>query len=977
MKQNKLKYTIICLIIYNVILLVFSTTALASLNMINMDPLVQKLITKPENLRIAVILLTYNDSPELPFTKEEISGRIFSSQLNAFYQEQSYGKIIITGDVYDWETININNADDCTGFRAYIQPILAKINLTNYDDILILNNNNICKMIYAESIGKINYTVNGKNYTFGTAVLYDIENYKVQWEYHDFPYTWLEQATAHEVGHTIGLGHSNRMECNNAVIADECTMQEYGNKYDTMGNGRFALHFSAWQKEKLGWLKPNIDTVIINTSGTYTLTYLENFEGVRGAKIMVPGGSNAIYAIEYRKPVGFDQTLAKPMFSGNTGLFVSTSQNFLDDSFALLDMSPTEYAPSLPWNDTDWYNVTLNDRNVFFDLRNKITIGPILMQNDTHIVFNVTVPTVVPVTINFVSSENTTPVLTEHIEVFNIPITEEVIDSYVRVGTIVLNTTIPLEIKMRSTSNPEVSIRISPVTNITTDVYDIIRASKTYVVEIKVTKGIFAQKNSASITTNITAAPYPYVFSDFFQKKVMFNITSKYPRPTNESLAVVFSSLSGQEYNSSNKTTKIIIPITMRNQSIGNLKINISMPFELVITNTMTKYMKISTPGYSELKFSEKVLESKSYPLIGMAGRTIPLGKNEFDQSPTAFLPQEQNISVQFLSRLHDFSKTEKMSITLFVNDSKPVVPTVMLVTGNEEIPISGTVYKEFLLKPPQIFFGEIVIHANSPMLTPVIRVTDVEMKDGISRILILEGLNVVYNGTNDITAYGYPILENETMRFKVWVTRKDESPALLSVLMSYKRRISSTAYSTYQFGQIYATIPGTTIHKTDCIAGTDCTTGLCVQGKCAMECNTVNPPTTPLCSNGNLSYKEYGICTKNGFTKDFCTTKSAALNTNDRTYYSGCTIYQKILPVGSSCTTGSLAGGYIPTGYCNDKGACVPKTKVTEVIAPTKLVISPEIITPSKISPPLEVIAPSKTILTKIPVSTKLIVAE
>ena len=52
---------------------------------------------------------------------------------------------------------------------------------------------------------------------------------------------------AHELGHTLSLGHASRWTCNR-----QCTIDEYGNAFSVMGGGDG--DFNAWEKSALGWL---------------------------------------------------------------------------------------------------------------------------------------------------------------------------------------------------------------------------------------------------------------------------------------------------------------------------------------------------------------------------------------------------------------------------------------------------------------------------------------------------------------------------------------------------------------------------------------------------------------------------------------------------------------------------------------------------------------------------------------------------
>ena len=52
---------------------------------------------------------------------------------------------------------------------------------------------------------------------------------------------------AHELGHTLSLGHASRWTCN-----PRCSIDEYGNSFSVMGGGDGDLN--AWEKSALGWL---------------------------------------------------------------------------------------------------------------------------------------------------------------------------------------------------------------------------------------------------------------------------------------------------------------------------------------------------------------------------------------------------------------------------------------------------------------------------------------------------------------------------------------------------------------------------------------------------------------------------------------------------------------------------------------------------------------------------------------------------
>ncbi len=98
---------------------------------------------------------------------------------------------------------------------------------------------------------------------------------------------------AHEMGHDFGLYHSHSWDCGAVVLGPTCTMTEYGDVLDIMGE--HAYHFNAFQKERLGWLaygsSPPIKTV--TSSGTYTIDPYESLGTVPKA-LKIPRGTTGL-----------------------------------------------------------------------------------------------------------------------------------------------------------------------------------------------------------------------------------------------------------------------------------------------------------------------------------------------------------------------------------------------------------------------------------------------------------------------------------------------------------------------------------------------------------------------------------------------------------------------------------------------------------------------------------------------------------
>ena len=114
------------------------------------------------------------------------------------------------------------------------------------------------------------------------------------------------QVYAHELGHNFGLYHAGSVSC----LGSGCSVSEYGDPYDTMGN-QALMHYDSYQKSRLGWL-PGYATYTGGTA-TYSLAPVEATGGANYA-VKIPAGSNRTYWIEYRQPLGLFDTVSGVQF---------------------------------------------------------------------------------------------------------------------------------------------------------------------------------------------------------------------------------------------------------------------------------------------------------------------------------------------------------------------------------------------------------------------------------------------------------------------------------------------------------------------------------------------------------------------------------------------------------------------------------------------------------------------------------------
>ncbi|MCM2357544.1 MAG: Ig-like domain-containing protein [Geobacteraceae bacterium] len=284
--------------------------------------------------RVLVLLVNFPGNQSQPWTIEQARTLVFGVP-NDFYRENSSGQTWLTGDVAGWFTIPVDvTAPSASSISYYARQAAtnAGINLSAYS-----------RFIYAfPSVGnKI-----GNQGTVGGSP----------------SETWLEgtlsvaKTVIHELGHNFGLAHSNALECGTQPYAAGGTPVEYGDVLDAMGNTS-AGHFTAFQKQRLGWLdygsSPLLTHVVAN--GTYGIEpYAATGAGVKA--LQIPQGTDPVsgkttyFFVESRQAVGTDSWLTGSFYaSALNGLAVHVGTEGDYRSSYLLDMNPQ--SQTVDWND--------------------------------------------------------------------------------------------------------------------------------------------------------------------------------------------------------------------------------------------------------------------------------------------------------------------------------------------------------------------------------------------------------------------------------------------------------------------------------------------------------------------------------------------------------------------------------------------------------------------------------------------------
>jgi len=191
------------------------------------------------------------------------------------------------------------------------------------------------------------------------------------------PNVWINgnlelKVVGHELGHVLGLYHSHALECGATTLGTTCSVWEYGDVLDIMGNTS-AGHFNAFQKGQLGWLGGDIATV--GVSGVYTLDLYEAPLGFQPKALKIlkstdsTTGQKTWYYVEFRQAIGFDSFLSTNSNVLN-GVVIHTGSDGDINSSSLLDMTPA----SSVWQAYDWNDPALVVGQSFADPSAGVTI---------------------------------------------------------------------------------------------------------------------------------------------------------------------------------------------------------------------------------------------------------------------------------------------------------------------------------------------------------------------------------------------------------------------------------------------------------------------------------------------------------------------------------------------------------------------------------------------------------------------------
>jgi hypothetical protein len=237
---------------------------------------------------VLVILANFNNTVAPAYTPAQAQQVMATDTYSVanYYSDTSYGQQLLNVTVTStWVTMNMAASCDWStiGSKAEAAAVAANpaYNASNYNFVVYLFPTQSCGWLGLAYVGFPH-----KAWINGTGA-------------------FRTQVISHEMGHNFGLWHAGSLNCGAVAIGGSCSVAEYGDPFDTMGNSH-AMHFNARQKSLLSWIPAS--SVKTHTTGSvnYTLNPIEQPGGLVYAIKIPTASANRTYWLEFRQPIGFD-----------------------------------------------------------------------------------------------------------------------------------------------------------------------------------------------------------------------------------------------------------------------------------------------------------------------------------------------------------------------------------------------------------------------------------------------------------------------------------------------------------------------------------------------------------------------------------------------------------------------------------------------------------------------------------------------
>ncbi len=330
-------------------------------------------------VKLAVILVNFQNLQTQPFDKNQIIRDSFTdpTSLKAYFEENSYGKISVQGDVFGYYTMTDIPCSFYDNNKVLAKVRAEGINIDSYEKIVISwPYREGCHSGGASDLSRIAViSLNGGE---------------------SKPGRWKAYAM-HELAHSFGAYHSGNASCtdnagNRVAMSNSCTGDDLGRNdpFDVMGRGSY--HLNIIHKLEANFLSSS-QVQTISTNGIYAIQPLEKpSTGIQGLKISTGSGKN--YYLEYRQPFGVFDTFA-PTNPVTTGVTIRRPSNIFQASSEIIDTTPGSVSNN-PLGIPSFTDAPLAVGKAFYDPVSKLkieTMGVSASQATVKVTFNASADT--------------------------------------------------------------------------------------------------------------------------------------------------------------------------------------------------------------------------------------------------------------------------------------------------------------------------------------------------------------------------------------------------------------------------------------------------------------------------------------------------------------------------------------------------------------------------------------------------------
>lgn len=277
--------------------------------------------------RIAIVLFNADPSATNLSTPEEYHYAMFDSpySVNSYFKEVSNQKLWLSGRVFDWRPLNLNN-DTCNNldYSYFLEKVSTFLKFAEYDRIIfVVNFKNGCPGTFGRStLGKIKTQTSQGVFKLGLMQIFANRVWNTNnsnYAYEPFSVITPNSTFAHELGHNIlNVTHANNYQCPTGTLSSnntQCKSLGATDPFDLMGSRIYASYFNSCFRHKVGWLESDRDIINVKQSGTYRLYPSadpnRNLKALRiSLPISIPTGQVSISSlhIEFKAPIGREES---------------------------------------------------------------------------------------------------------------------------------------------------------------------------------------------------------------------------------------------------------------------------------------------------------------------------------------------------------------------------------------------------------------------------------------------------------------------------------------------------------------------------------------------------------------------------------------------------------------------------------------------------------------------------------------------